>query len=183
MTRPTLLATILTVALLAACQEAKSPTRVVGIPLPDSAEQMMFGVNFKLTDGGVQRAELQADTALMYGDNTRWELRRVTTTFYTLTGTKDATLTSLQGTYLLRVGSMEARGNVVVISEDGKKLETPQLKYDQTRNEISSDTAFTLTERDGVSSGIGFVSDPHMTQIRIMRAARSSGRQLTLPKR
>jgi LPS export ABC transporter protein LptC len=166
-----------------ACQETKSPTRVVGVPLPDSAQQMMFGVRFKLTDAGVQRAELDADTALMYGDNTRWELKRVKTTFYTLTGTKDATLTSLQGTYLLRVGAMEARGNVLVNTTDGKKLATQQLKYDQTRNEISSDSAFVLTEPDGTTSGIGFVSDPRMTQVRIMRGAKTTGRQVTIPKR
>jgi LPS export ABC transporter protein LptC len=170
--------------LLAACQEPKSPPVVQGgALLPDSAEQLMLGVRFKLTDAGVQRAELEADTALVYGQGTRFELRRVKTIFYTMTGERDATLTSLEGTYHVRVQSMEARGNVVVVSTDGKKLETPQLKYDPTRNEVSSDSAFVLTEPDGVSSGIGFVSDPDMTQVRVLRAARTTGRNVTIPKR
>lgn len=166
-----------------ACQEPKSPPRVNAALLPDSAEQLMFGVRFKMTDAGVQRAELEADTGLLYGQGTRTELKRVKTTFYTVTGEKNATLTSLAGTYLLRVGSMEARGNVVVISTDGKKLETPQLRFDPTRNEISSDSAFVLTEPDGVTSGIGFVSDPHMTQVRILRAAKRTGVNVNIPKR
>jgi LPS export ABC transporter protein LptC len=166
-----------------ACQEPKSPPVVNATLLPDSAEQLMFGVRFKMTDAGVQRAELQADTGLLYGQGTRTELKKVNTTFYTVTGEKNATLTSREGTYLLRVGSMEARGNVVVTSTDGKRLETPQLRYDPTRNEISSDSAFVLTEPDGVTSGIGFVSDPRMTQVRILRAARRTGVNVTIPKR
>lgn len=183
MNRP--LKVLLAIAIVgqAACQEPKSPPVVSGALLPDSAEQMMFGVRFKLTDAGVQRAELEADTALLYGQGTRTELKRVKTTFFTATGDKDATLTSLEGTYHLRVQSMEARGNVVVVSTDGKKLETQQLRYDPTRNEVSSDSAFVLTEVGGVSSGIGFVSDPDMTQIRVLRAARTTGRNVTIPKR
>ena len=171
------------IVVMAACQEPKSPPVVQGVLLPDSAEQMMFGVRFKLTDAGVQRAELEADTALLYGQGTRTELKSVKTTFFTPTGEKNATLTAREGTYFLRLQSMEARGNVVVISADGKKLETPQLKFDPTRNEVSSDSAFVLTDPNGVSSGVGFVSDPDMTQIRVLRAARTTGRDVTIPKR
>jgi hypothetical protein len=69
---------------------------------------------------------------------------------------------------------MEARGNVVVISEDGRRLETPQLRYDPGRNEISGDSAFVLTRPEDILTGIGFVTDPDLTRIRINRAA--SGR-------
>jgi LPS export ABC transporter protein LptC len=144
---------------------------------------MLFGVHFNLTDSGVRRAELQSDTALMYNENTRTELKRVVTTFFTLMGERDATLNARAGTYQIQIGSMEARGDVVVVSNDGRKLETQQLRYDPTRNEISSDSAFTLTTADGVVKGIGFVSDPNMKNIRILRGAKSFGRSVTIPKR
>ena len=54
----------------------------------------MSGVRLVLSDHGVQRATMQADTGFTYDDNTRTELRVVRTTFFTETGVKDATLTS-----------------------------------------------------------------------------------------
>jgi LPS export ABC transporter protein LptC len=69
---------------------------------------------------------------------------------------------------------MEARGNVVVVSEDGRRLETQQLRYDPARNEISSDSAFVLTEPTQRVSGIGFRADPNLNNVNILRAASGS---------
>jgi hypothetical protein len=78
---------------------------------------------------------------------------------------------------------MEARGNVVVISSEGKRLDSPHLKYDPSRNEISSDSAFTLTEGERVTKGVGFVSNPEMTNMRILAAAQVTGSQVKIPRR
>ena len=183
MTRVLTASLALSMVVTLGCQEPKSPPVASVRLLPDSAEQMLFGVRFNLTDAGVRRAELLADTAFMYNDNTRTELRRITSTFFTAMGERDATLTARAGTYEIRVGTMEARGNVVVVSTDGRKLETPQLRYDPTRSEIASDSAFTLTRLDGVVQGIGFISDPNMRNFRILRGAKSFGKEVTIPKR
>ena len=169
---------------LGACQETtKAPPVVEKSVMPDSADQMMFGIWFTLTDAGVKRAEVSADTAYMYEDNTRTDMRKVKTDFFTTTGAKNATLTSKSGDYNSRLGTMEARGDVVVITTDGRRLTTPQLRYDPARNEVSSDSAFVLTEKDGRKvTGIGFVSDPDMNNIRIHKAARASGQQVDVPK-
>ena len=124
-----------------------------------------------MSDRGVQRALLEADTAFTYEDNSRFELRTVRSTFYTETGVKDATLTSRQGTYNVRSGNMEARGNVVVISTDGRRLDTPQLRYDPGRNEISGDSSFVLTRPGDELSGIGFKTDPDLTRINVLSNA------------
>lgn len=154
-----------------ACQGSGATPPVTARSLPDTADQTLFGVRLVLSDHGVQRALMQSDTAFTYDDNTRTELRVVRTTFFTETGVKDATLTSREGTYNVRSGNMEARGNVVVISEDGRRLETPQLRFDPGRNEISGDSAFVLTRPEDVLTGIGFVTDPNLTRIRINKAA------------
>jgi LPS export ABC transporter protein LptC len=170
-------------ALLSACQEPKAPPIAKAGALPDSAQQMLFGVDIFLTDAGVRRAKLHADTMLLYNENTRAELKHVNSDFYTTTGERNATLTALEGTYQVRVQGMEARRNVVVVSTDGRKLATQQLKFDQARNEISSDSAFTLTKPDGVVKGIGFVSDPAMNHITILRSAKIFGQSVKIPKR
>lgn len=140
----------------------------------------MWGARFNLTDRGLQRAELFADTAFFFNDNTRVELENVRTTFYTTAGAKDAVLTSQFGTYTTPTGSMVARKNVVVVSEDGRRLTSQELKYDQTRNEISSDSAFVLTEPNRQLAGIGFVSDPNLNNVRVLRGASGFANQVKM---
>ena len=154
-----------------ACSSKKEPPVATHSPLADSADQVMYGARFNLTDQGLQRAQLQADTAYFFEDNTRIELEKVHTTFFTATGAKDAVLTSQRGTYNSRTSNMVARKNVVVVSEDGRRLTTPELIYSQQKNEISSDSAFVMTEPTRRIEGIGFRSDPNMKNIQILHGA------------
>jgi len=170
--KPTLtILTLCAVVAAAACQETGATPPVTARTSPDTADQTLFGVRLVSADHGVQRALMQADTAFTYEDNKRFELRKVHTTFFTETGVKDATLTSREGTYNVLSGSMEARGNVVVISEDGRRLDTEQLKFDPGRNEITGDSAFVLTRPEDELSGTGFITDPNLTRIRVLANA------------
>ena len=173
----------LAVALLlaAACTDTKAPVVVPTNALADSAEQTMFKARSLLTNGGVLRAELFADTAYFFDESTRIEMRVVNTVFFRPTGAKNATLTSREGTYNTRLGTMEARGSVVVVSEDGRRLTTPHLRFDQNRNEIASDSAFVLTEPGRRLEGVGFTSDPDMNQMRCLAACRGNAGQIRLP--
>jgi LPS export ABC transporter protein LptC len=166
-----------------ACGDTNAPPVASQALLPDSAEQLLIGVSFFLTDAGIRRANVRADTMVMYDDNTREQLFKVTATFFTPEGVQDAVLTAAQGAHNSRLGTMEARGNVVVVSKEGEKLESPHLKYDPSRNEISSDSAFTLTQGERVTKGVGFVSSPDMSNMRILAAAQVTGTQVKIPKR
>ena len=143
--------------------------------MADSADQMMFGISTLLTDRGVLNAELESDTAFFFDENTRIELRGVKLTFYTRAGERNSVLTGREGTYNTRQSRMEARGNVVVVTEDGRWLTTEQLRYDQIRNEISSDSAFVLTEAGRRLEGVGFTSDPNMNNVRVNRLIEGQG--------
>lgn len=168
-------------ASLTACDEKTQPPITRRTSLADSAEQVMFGARFNLTDKGLSRAELLADTAYFFDDNTRVELRGVETTFFTLTGARDSHLTSKRGTYNSRFGNMVARDSVTVITEEGRTLVTPELKFDQTLNEISSDSVFSLTEPGRSLEGVGFRSDPNMQNVRILKTRSGSTGMVTLP--
>lgn len=174
---------VVALGVIAACQDLKEPLTVRTVVLPDSADQMLIGMRVALTDAGVRRAELKSDTAFMYEDNTRSELRKVNAVFFTPTGVQDATLISRAGTYNMRLGTMSARGDVVVNSTAGRRLTTQELRYDPGRNEVSSDSAFRLTMPDGrVLQGVGFVSDPDLNSIQILRNPQASGQRVTIPK-
>src|SRR6185312_5076152 len=168
------------VAVAAACSNGTEPKVTASNPLADSADQVMFGVSTMITDQGLLRAKLQADTAYFFDGSTRIEARNEKTTFYTATGVENAVLTSQEGTYNSARGTMQARKNVVVVTTDNKRLETPLLDYNQQTNLISSDSAFVLTQPTGIMRGIGFTSDPNMTNLHVKRVITGGG-TFTLP--
>jgi LPS export ABC transporter protein LptC len=170
---------ILAVTVAAACTSKKQPPVATHSPLADSADQIMYGARFKLTDQGLARAEMQSDTLYFFDDNTRIESENPHITFFTAEGAKDAVLTARHGTSNTRTNNMIARKNVVVVSEDGRRLTTEELIYNQQRNEISSDSAFVLTEPNRRLEGIGFRSDPNMKNIRILKNATGFARGVT----
>jgi len=167
--------------ILIGCDDKAQPPVVGGSPLVDSADQVVFGLRFKVSDQGLSRAEVDADTAFFFDDNTRVELRNVGLTFFTTTGARDAYLTSRRGTYLSRTGNMTARDSVVVVTEEGRRLESQELRYDQVANEISSDSAFVMTEPGRSVAGIGFRSDPNMQNVRILKTRSGTTGTVTLP--
>ena len=163
-----------------ACDSGTEPRVTAANPLADSADQVMFGVSTMITNSGVLRAQLGADTGYFFDGNSRIEVRHERTVFYTNTGLQNAVLTSVEGTYNIRRGQMEARKDVVVVTTDGKRLETEQLRYDQATNQISSDSAFVLTEPTRTLRGIGFTSDPDLTNLHVKKVVTGSG-AFTLP--
>jgi LPS export ABC transporter protein LptC len=155
---------------IAGCQSGKTPPVAARDPLADSADQVFYHAKSRLTDHGVMKSELHADTGYFFDDNTRIEMRVDTTYFFTVTGAPNAVLTSREGTYNTRTGNMEARGNVIVTGVDGRRLTTAQLRYAQAQNQISSDSAFVLTDTaHRHTTGVGFTSDPDMNNVRCLR--------------
>ncbi|MEN9509208.1 MAG: hypothetical protein RLZZ621_1771 [Gemmatimonadota bacterium] len=146
---------------------AKPMTRAV--VLPDSSDQIIFGASTVLTDKGVANGLLLSDTMLTYDDNTRLELRRVHVTFYTKQGVQDGVMTAREGTYNTRLSRLEARGDVVIVRGDGKRLTSQQLVYDQARNQFFTDSAFVLNEPKRTFTGNGFESDPRLANFKCLR--------------
>lgn len=164
------------------CSEGKDPPVAAQTALADSADQVIFGARQLLTDRGVLRAELLADTAFFFNEGTRIELRDVNTTFFNGVGAKNATLTSREGTYNTQLGQMAARKSVVVLSEDGRRLTTAELRFNEQTNLISSDSAFVATAGGRRLEGVGFESDPDMNNVRCKAACRGEAGAVGVPQ-
>ena len=174
--RIVMVATLATILAAGACSRDEAPIPKTQSPLADSADQVLSGVEFLLTNGGVQQGKLEADSGFMFENSTRIELRHVKTDFFTKTGDQTGTLTSREGTYRKAQGMLEARDSVVVISTDGtRRLTTPQLRYDERTNLITTDSAYVLTQEGQVHSGIGFSTDPDFTRFTCKSACRGVG--------
>lgn len=151
--------------------------------IPDSADQVLFGVRYVLTYLGVSQGVMLADTAFTYDDGSRLELRRVNVTFYTKLGTKDGVMTSRTGQYNSRLSRLEASGDVVVSRDDGSRLTSPVLVYDQQRDQIYTDTTFVLV-RPGEQqlAGKGFESDPRLTRFKCLKECKG-GAPVSIPRK
>ena len=171
----TLVGGIALVALAAACgREAQAPPTVTA-SMADSADQVAYGLSTEVTHKGIRQAHLDADTAFFFDEGTRVELRTVNLTFFDPQGVQSAVLTSREGTYDMRANQMEARGNVVLVSEDGRRLLTEQLRYDQASDQISSDSAFVSIEGGRRLEGIGFRANSDLSRWQCLEACRAGG--------
>ena len=154
---------------LGACTDKKAPTLATRASvLPDSAEQMSFGLEHELTSKGIRRAQLHADTAYFYDDGNRIEMRRMNTVFYTVDGVKNGTMISDRGTYDRRTDKVDGRGNVKVVSTDGRQLTSPHLVYERLTNQISSDTSFEFIAPGRQIRGIGLRADPQLHNVQVL---------------
>lgn len=151
---------------LAACRKTTKPPTVSTSSEADSADQIIFDVRTTMTETGVKRGDLFADTLYSYQDQTRFLLKRVRANFNTETGAPNGNLKGDRGTYDLRTKTLEGYGNVVVTSTKGERLSSPHLKYVESLNQISSDSAYTLVRGSEVQRGVGFTSDPNLNVFR-----------------
>ena len=167
-------------AAIAACEETGArPTAT--LQAVDSADQVLEGFSHYVTNQGVRRSRVEADTAFFYESTQITELRNVKVTFYDLNGEESSTLTGKRGTYRWQNGSMEAVGNVVVVSPDGRRLRTETLRYDNAGNTISTDQHFTFDRGAEHLEGNSFKSDPDFRNVVTDRPRGVAGDGLLLP--
>ena len=159
---------------LSACGKAA----LVGtqIAQADSADQVLDSVYHVITKDGMRQSIVEADTAYYYEVSKTFELRHLRVTFFNAGGAQSSVLTSTEGTYQVSLGKMEARGNVVVRSVDGRTLNTDLLRYDQNQNKLMTDRPFTFTGPTANGSGVGFVSDPDFRDVTVQQGARGQER-------
>ncbi|HET8713074.1 MAG TPA: LPS export ABC transporter periplasmic protein LptC [Gemmatimonadales bacterium] len=171
--------TLLLDAFLLSCKSG-TPVTATQAAL-DSADQVLIGMTHYVTNAGVLRARVRADTAFFFSGTQRAELRNVHVTFYDATGQPTSVLTARAGTQHWRTGDMEARGSVVVVrNKDGGTMRTEVMYYNQLRNEVSSDRDFVFDAPDRHIEGRGFTSDPEFRRI-TAKGPRGTGGEFVLP--
>ena len=167
-------------ALTASCEDTGvRPTTTV--QATDSADQVLEGFSHYVTNDGVRRSRVEADTAFYYEPTQITELHNVKVVFFDLKGTEGSTLTARRGTYRWQDGSMEATGNVLVVSPDGRRLSTESLRYDNATNQIMTDKQFSFDKGEEHLEGNSFRSDPDFKNVVTDRPRGVSGEGLLLP--
>jgi LPS export ABC transporter protein LptC len=167
-------------ALTASCEDTGvRPTTTV--TATDSADQVLEGFSHYVTNDGVRRSRVEADTAFYYEPTQITELHKIKVVFFDIKGVEGSTLTARRGTYRWQDGSMEATGNVRVVSPDGRQLMTESLRYDNATNQIMTDKQFSFDKGEEHLEGNSFRSDPDFKNVVTDRPRGVSGEGLLLP--
>lgn len=91
-------------------------------------------------------------------------------------------MTGRLGSINTRANVLEAWGNVVITSVDGRVLKTSMIRYIQSQNLVMSDSAFVLTEPgEKEMRGIGFRTDPSLNAVQVLQVERGRGGAVRLP--
>lgn len=161
----------------AACSKSEQQMdKIAEGSMLDSADQVAFNSRTVLTDAGLLRAEIFADTTLFLNQNTRIAMRVVQGVFFNAQGSRDATVTADRASYDTKASVLEAYGNVIVTAVDGRVLKSPMLRFVSSQNQILSDSAFVMTEPDGKElRGVGFRADPNLEVVTVLRVERGRG--------
>jgi LPS export ABC transporter protein LptC len=175
-------AAVIGLAATAACRDSKQPPVGSGPTMADSADQVLISVQYILSTKGIQRGELNADTAYVLDDQNRFDLRHAHVNFKTEAGASQGTMDANRGMYNVRTQILEGWGNVVVKLIDGRTLKSPHLTFNQITHQISSDTSYTLSKGNDTQSGVGFISDQAFVKFNCKSACKGST-SLLIPER
>jgi LPS export ABC transporter protein LptC len=171
---------VLSVFCIVACEDSGvRPTTTV--QAADTADQVLEGFSHYVTNQGILRSRVEADTAYFFEPTQITQLRNVKVVFFDLKGAESSTLTARRGIYRWQDGSMEAMGNVVVVSPDGRRLATEALRYDNATNLIVTDQHFTFDRGEEHLEGNSFRSDPDFRNVVTDRPRGVTGEGMLLP--
>ena len=157
-----------------ACSNGAKPTAT--ITAADTADQVLIDMTHYVTNDGVVRARVRADTAFFYQNSQSVEMRNVHITFYDTDGRETSTMSAKEGTYHWASGDMEGRGNVVVVGAgDGRTLKSEVMRYKQATNQVSSDQPFVFDGPDRHIKGKAFTSDPDFRNVTALNPTGKGG--------
>lgn len=174
MTRKRALHFLIAASLLAACgQEATVPTRKDTLA-ELRVDQVLYGTVHVMTNKGVRKANLHADTAYFRDTDSKVDLRGVRLEFFNeQTGAVSGTLTSKTGEYDMRTGSMLAKGSAVLRvqgSEGERAIESEELNYEVQSDRVWSTKPTVMREGGRTVRGTSFESDTRFRNVTVQSA-------------
>jgi len=165
-----LVSALLTSALLlaAGCSDRGSRDVMMDEEGTRTPDQIIKGFSITITDEGVKKTRVEADEAFVFEEEDLVAARKLDVVFYGENGEYFSRLRSDSGTIDMKTNDMVAVGNVVVVTDDGTRLETGSLVWDDDEEKISTDDSVVIYQEDKVLRGKGLVSDPKLEDVLIM---------------
>jgi len=122
--------------------------------------QVVERLTLRESDAGRLRWVLAADSALVFGERRPTLLRGVHVDFFTDGGDSvRSTLSAREGEIDEVRGDLLARGSVLVVTREGQRLETEELRWEKQREKVVAEGFVRLTKGESVVTGVGLESD------------------------
>lgn len=121
-------------------------------PPPSAADLRIKQVELEEHSQGV-RWRLTAEQALMFGQEGRTTLRNLAVNVYERD--RSWTIVGEEGDLSQKTNDVEIRGNVVLRSSDGLRLDTAVIRWDAAARRLWTDAAVTLSRNGSVIRGNG----------------------------
>ena len=129
-------------------------------------EQQIYDYRIIESEGGVRQWVLDSERMEKYPQKEQLELYEVRMQFYRQ-GEFFSTLTSERGRANPKTKNLFCWGNVVVVTEDGRRLETEELHYDDQEGLIRNEVFNRFTWGDDVMTGTGLEATPDLEYLEI----------------
>jgi LPS export ABC transporter protein LptC len=137
------------------------PVPVPAVEGRDDVESITIGGElFYTNEMGIRMSQLRFDTAYQWTGVTERDLRGVDLLMFKEDGTERAHLTSERGNADFDGRQMKAIGGVILVTADGRRIESEELSFDPYQERIWSDVPF-VSSSPGQSPirGCSFTSD------------------------
>ncbi|MEJ2634601.1 MAG: LPS export ABC transporter periplasmic protein LptC [Calditrichia bacterium] len=149
----------------------------------DFPDQESWNSTITITRDANRMAEVWAGYMALYNTKNMVVLKdSIHVDFFDKNGQHNSVLTADSGVVYNQTNNLIATGHVVVVSDSGIVLRTRELRWDNQRQKIISDTQVRFTTKEDTLIGDSFVSDPDLKNYEIRNAHGYSGRKIPLEK-
>ncbi|MFQ5571905.1 MAG: LPS export ABC transporter periplasmic protein LptC [Rhodothermales bacterium] len=166
-------------------RHTNTSTMIENARAEDEPERAGWGVHFVVSEVPEQgeesrrRLELMADVMVEYQDEDSTYMllyshpdslqRRVTAYLYDALGDSSATLTADRVFYYERERRFEARNNVIVLTQDGKRLESEHLIWVEEERQVRTPGFVRVVTPTEQLQGYGLIADENLETYQISR--------------
>ena len=128
------------------------------------------------TDSGKTEWTLFSKQAATFSARDLVTARTVRIDFFGADGRKSSELIAREGELYQRTRDMIARGNVVLLTTEGWRMNTEELHFSNSLRRITSNKLVRVEKEGSVLEGVGFESDPNLVHFEFQHQVRATVR-------
>ena len=166
----------LSVLVLSCSIEETQPPQVTPQDIPD---QILENSTIILSVGGIKSTVIKANYLIKYEKKDVTLARVIQADFFDKEGKHTSVLRADSGFIHEQRQDMEVMGNVLVVTDDGLKLETTSLRWDPKINKIITDAFVKITKKNDIITGYGLETDSELKNIKVKKNVKGKLEEFT----
>ncbi len=152
------------------CEDKIKPTVLPGLDSKTLPQQESWNSTIVISDSGRVQARIRAGYIQKFDGPQETQMSQgVTVYFYNDAGKQTSVMTARRGTVNEQTYSIEADGDVLVVSDDSTHLRSERLFWDNKRQLIYTNEYVYVTSPREKVQGRGFESDQRLRNYRIFK--------------